>query len=80
MRKKTCSECGKPWVAKGLCPTHYQNQRRRALGAKPRPGGKMVKRTFRIPKAFKRVAAHLAKEEGLSLSEWVRQAVEQAVR
>lgn len=71
-----CGLCGRAVVAKGLCATHYQSQRRREQGVRPRENfGDEAK--FRLSPTVAMLVEALALREGITVSEWHRRAVEE---
>jgi predicted HicB family RNase H-like nuclease len=82
---KTCSveNCGKKATAKGLCPTHYQAQRRlETTGKRPQRAAKGDVDTallLRLSDTLKEQIKALAEQEGVSVAVWVRKALEAQV-
>jgi hypothetical protein len=71
--------CGRPVIARGLCPTCYQRERRREQGARPALvlGDSELLRV-KVPGELLEKVRRAADAAGLSIAAWVRRVIEGA--
>jgi hypothetical protein len=90
MTEHICKKCGEAYLggkggAKGLCARCYQRERRgtpQIEGLHKQAG--VVKHgvisALRMPAALAKKVEQLAGREGVAVSQWIRRAIEEAVR